>query len=140
VVLVKLTTALRGFQYDLARRFRAWLKTVTRHAWSDFLDERRRNGIAGAEEARFTSLAARDDLELRLANLYDQERLQLAMAQVRPRVDPHTWEAFHLTAVEGLTGTQAASRLSIPVASLFVAKHRVLKMLCTEVRRHGDED
>ena len=42
-VLVKLFAALRKFQYDPARSFRAWLKTVTQHAWIDFVGARRRD-------------------------------------------------------------------------------------------------
>jgi RNA polymerase sigma factor (sigma-70 family) len=42
-VLVKLFAALRKFQYDPSRSFRAWLKTVTQHAWSDFVSARRRD-------------------------------------------------------------------------------------------------
>src|SRR5438046_2121510 len=34
-VLAKLTVRLRHFRYDRSRSFRAWLKTVTRRAWSD---------------------------------------------------------------------------------------------------------
>ncbi len=41
-VLVKLFAALRKFQYDPNRSFRAWLKTVAQHAWSDFVSARRR--------------------------------------------------------------------------------------------------
>src|SRR5687767_1486677 len=41
-VLLKLATRMRDFEYDPGRSFRAWLKTVTQHAWSDFRDSQRR--------------------------------------------------------------------------------------------------
>ena len=63
------------------------------------------------------------------------------MLQVRGRVAEPTWEAFRLTALEGLSGTEASRRLNMPVASVFVSKHRVQKMLREEVHRlGGDED
>src|SRR5215216_2109392 len=39
-VLLKLAEKMQSFVYDPTRSFRAWLKTVTRHAWSDFWDGR----------------------------------------------------------------------------------------------------
>src|SRR4051812_26981460 len=35
-VLLRLATRMREFRYDPSRSFRGWLKTLTRHAWSDF--------------------------------------------------------------------------------------------------------
>src|SRR5436190_15592130 len=40
-VLLKLARQLTGFAYDPAKSFRAWLKTLTRHALADFLDSRK---------------------------------------------------------------------------------------------------
>jgi RNA polymerase sigma-70 factor (ECF subfamily) len=140
MVLAKLVTALHKFHYDPSRSFRAWLKTVTRHAWSDFLDQRRRTGGLDVDGTRFASLEARDDLERRVGELHDQELLEAAMTRVQPRVEPQTWEAFRLTALEGLTGAEAGQRLHMPVANVFVAKHRTQNMLRDEVRRlAGDE-
>jgi RNA polymerase sigma-70 factor (ECF subfamily) len=51
------------------------------------------------------------------------------------RVQPHTWEAFVLTAVEGLSGAEAASRLGMQVGAVYVARGKVQRMLQEEVRR-----
>src|SRR6478736_4140687 len=40
-VLVKLSRKLATFAYDPSRSFRAWLKTVTRHAWADLQEARK---------------------------------------------------------------------------------------------------
>ena len=47
IVLLKLARRMKDFTYDPGRSFRAWLKTVTHHAWQDY---RRRpaDGHAGA--------------------------------------------------------------------------------------------
>jgi RNA polymerase sigma-70 factor (ECF subfamily) len=66
---------------------------------------------------------------------FDLELLELATNRVRGRVEPHTWEAFRLTAVDGLSGAEAASRLDMPVASVFKAKSNVQKMLHEEIAR-----
>src|SRR5881409_1150777 len=43
-VLLKLAAKMRAFTYDPARSFRGWLRTLAHHAWSDFLESRRRPG------------------------------------------------------------------------------------------------
>ncbi len=105
-VLVKLLAAIRKFQYDPGRSFRGWLKTVTEHALSDFVATRRRapHSTAALIEDVAASVEARADLEQRLDDAFNAEVLDLAMHRVKQRVKTATWEAFHLTAVEGLSG------------------------------------
>src|SRR5262249_25349845 len=59
-VLVKLVTRMRTFDYDRARSFRAWLKTVTYHAWRDYVHGQQRAGQGSGDSA---VLAALDSLE-----------------------------------------------------------------------------
>src|SRR5262249_46320385 len=140
-VLVKLFAALRKFQYDPSRSFRAWLKTVTQHAWLDFVAARRRDPEHAASriDTLTGSAEAQLDLERRLEDAFDRELRELAMHRVQKRTKPANWDAFHLTAVEGLSGAEAAKRLGIPVAHVFVAKHRIQKLLQEEVRSLKNE-
>ena len=141
-VLVRLVEKLRSFDYDPARSFRAYLKTLTHYAWCDFLEARRRPDVGSGDSAVLEALAsaeARDDLAGRLQREFDQEVLELATERVRLRVEPHTWGAFRLTALEGQSGADAAARLGMKVASLFAAKSKVQRMLQDEVRQiQGD--
>jgi RNA polymerase sigma-70 factor (ECF subfamily) len=141
-VLVKLFAALRKFRYDPAQSFRAWLKTVTQHAWSDFIAARRRRpGQTSRIDTIVDSTEAQSDLERQLDDAFDRELLEVAMHRIKTRVKPATWEAFHLTAFEGLSGADAAQRLQMPVGHVFVAKHRIQKMLQEEVRTlKGERD
>jgi RNA polymerase sigma factor (sigma-70 family) len=133
-VLVKLTDKMSNFRYDPSRCFRAWLKTITQHAWSDLITSRYR-GVEGKLIPMLTSLEARADLEKRIEETFDRELLDLAIVRVQERVAPPTWEAFRLTAMERRSGVEASHILRIPVASVFVAKHRVQKMLKQEIDR-----
>jgi RNA polymerase sigma factor (sigma-70 family) len=136
-VLLKLATKLRDFAYDPSRSFRAWLKTVAQHAWLDFLNARQRAGQGSGDTlmlTRLQSVEARDDLLGRLEAAFDQELLQEAVARVRLRIAPQTWEAFRLTAQEGLPGAEVAARIGMQAAQVYVAKRRVQKMLQDEVR------
>jgi RNA polymerase sigma-70 factor (ECF subfamily) len=142
IVLVRLAERMRTFAYDPSRSFRGWLRTLTRHAWSDFVEARQRGGRAsgdGENDAALQMLPARDDLVARLEGQFDQEILEEATACVRLRVDPPTWQAFQLLAMDGLTGAEAARRLQRTVAAVFKAKSRVQSMLRDEIARlEGD--
>jgi RNA polymerase sigma-70 factor (ECF subfamily) len=138
IVLLKLAQKMREFTYDPSRSFRGWLKTLAHHAWSDFLESRQRPGLGSGDsrvQGVLSSIAARDDLVQQLKAEFDRELLEEAMARVRLRVAPQTWQAFTLTALDGLSGAAAAERIPMQVAQVFVAKRRVQKMLQEEVAR-----
>jgi RNA polymerase sigma-70 factor (ECF subfamily) len=143
MVLTRLAERMRTFAYDPSKSFRGWLRTLTRHAWSDFVEARQRGGRASGDETAdecLQTLPARDDLVARLEEQFDREVLEEATARVRLRVDPASWDAFHLMAVEGLSGAEAAQRLDKPVAGVFKAKTRVQAMLRDEIARlEGNE-
>jgi RNA polymerase sigma-70 factor (ECF subfamily) len=69
----------------------------------------------------------------RLNEAFDHELLEEAVARVRLRVAPQSWQAFQLTAQEGLSGAEAGVRIGMQAAQVFVAKRRVQKMLREEV-------
>ena len=143
-VLLKLAVKLPSFQYDPSRSFRFWLRTLTYHAWADFLSER--EGVASGHPSEWAALAtaeAREDLLRRIEDEFDLELLEQAMAQVRGRVEPGTWEAFRLTALEGVPAAEAARRLGKQVANVYVLRSNVQKLLqaaVAELEAAGEKD
>src|SRR5262249_4645650 len=134
-VLVKLAQKMGTFEYDPARRFRGWLKTITHHALSDFVEARRKPGQGTRDDAVagvLDSLEARDDLVRHLAEEFDRELFEEALRHVQGQVPPHHWEAFRLTALEGLAGAEAAAKLGMKVATLFTTKSKVQKLVQQE--------
>jgi RNA polymerase sigma factor (sigma-70 family) len=139
-VLARLAVRMRDFSYDPERSFRAWLETVARHAWGAFETARRRPGAGSGDSGvqdQLLSVAARDDLLARLGEAFDRDLLEEATRRVRSRVQPRTWEAFRLTAEQGLSGAAAAERIGMRVSQVYVAKKRVQEMLREEVRNLG---
>jgi RNA polymerase sigma-70 factor (ECF subfamily) len=133
-VLVKLLRALQTFHYDPHESFRAWLKTVTHHAWRDLVRGRRQIAVGGKREVDpLETLEARDDLSSTLESAYEQELLDEALVRIRERVQPHTWDAFWLTTYGGLSGAEAAARLGMPITSIYKAKSNIQKLLEVEV-------
>ncbi len=135
IVLLKMSEKLAEFTYDPERSFRAWLRKVTLNAWKKLADRQRRAGQVSGLADEDSLLAARDDLVARLEEEFDRELLEHASARVRLRVEPHTWDAFRLTALEGQSGAEVAAQLHMKVATVFVARSKVQKMLQEEIRR-----
>ena len=79
-------------------------------------------------------LEVREDLVKRIEVEFDLELLEEARSRVRKRVDPRTWEAYDLTAVQGLSGIDVADRLGMSVANVFKARSNVLLKLREEVK------
>src|SRR5262249_18369211 len=137
-VLLKLAAKMRSFQYDPSGSFRAWLKTVTHHAWSDYVTGRQRPGLgSGSREVEdlLQQVTAGEELSAHLKDEFDHELLEESRLRVQGRVDARTWEAFRRTALENGSGAEVAAELSMTVAAVFKAKSRVLKMLQDEVRQ-----
>ena len=141
-VLLKLAEKMQTFDYDRERSFRAWLKTVSRNAWSDFWSARKAVVAAGGSQAveLLHTVEAREDLVQRLNEEFDRELLDEAAARVRQRVTPRTWEAFERTAVQGQSGAEAAAALDMKVATVFVARSKVQKMLQEEIRKMDEPE
>ena len=137
-VFLKLSGRMQDFKYDPQGSFRAWLKTVTHNAWHDCLCKKRRVGRgSGSTSAmeRLAAIEAKDDLTRRMEDAADQELLKEAAARVRLRIEPRTWDAFHMLAVEGKSGAEAAELLGMKVATVFVARSKVKRMLREELAR-----
>jgi RNA polymerase sigma-70 factor (ECF subfamily) len=135
-VLLRVARQMRAFEYQQGKSCRAWFKTLTRRALSEWFEAARRPGRGTGHssiQAVLDSVEARADLIARVEAEFDLELLEVAADRVKSRVDPSTWEAFHLTAVEGFSGAEAAERTRLKVANVFVAKGRVQKMLKEEL-------
>jgi RNA polymerase sigma-70 factor (ECF subfamily) len=137
-VLVDLARQMRTFEYRPSGRFRAWLRTVAYRAWCDLLEGRKASAVGSGDTGVLRvleSVEARDDLLRQLAEECDRELLEEAMKRAQPRVEPQTWEAFRLTALEHQSGAEVANRLGIAVTAVFKAKSRVQKMLQEELQQ-----
>jgi RNA polymerase sigma-70 factor (ECF subfamily) len=124
IVFLKLVQKMRSFVYDRSGSFRSWLKTVTFRAWRDYADAHVPH--KGLDTGK---IEAGESLVQHLEEEFDLELLQGAMALVKERVKPKTWDAWRLLTLEEQSGHEVAARLDMTVAAAFMAKSRVQALI-----------
>ena len=136
-VLMRLTQKLPQFKYDPSKSFRGWLKTLTHHAWHDFVTEagyRTRGSGDTSVLNQLQSVEAHEDLAARIEATFDKELLEMALVRARTRVADTTWQAFKLAALDGVAPQAVADQLGVRVSQVYLAKHRVQKLVQEEIR------
>ena len=136
-VLLRLTAKLPQFKYDPSKSFRGWLKTLTHHAWHDFVTEagyRTRGSGDTSVLDQLQTVEAREDLAARVEATFDKELLEMALVRARGRVADTTWQAFKLAALDGVAPQTVADQLGVRVSQVYLAKHRVQKLVQEEIR------
>ena len=120
-------------------RFRAWLRCVARNIAVNLLTRRPHGtvGYGGLEpDATLVAIPAPDnDVSNEFDLEYGREVYRWAAEQVREAVATETWQAFHLTHVEGASIPDAAARLGVTVGQVYVARSRVMSRLREAVRQ-----
>ncbi|GAB5403167.1 MAG: sigma-70 family RNA polymerase sigma factor [Aureliella sp.] len=129
-VLLKLLDHMRRFEYQPSRgSFRGWLKTVTVNAARDCGRKIARHPAGAEGLSGVCDPGAWDELADRIDTEYRSELLKQASALVERRVQSSTWQAYKLTAIDGISASDAASILKVKVADVYVSKSRVIRKL-----------
>lgn len=122
---------------DTPGGFRAWLYTIARNLTVNALARGGRHRGAG-DTATFELLNAaperREETSLFTIE-YRREAFARAAEAVRDEVQPATWLAFWLTAVEGVDIEAAAARLHVSIGVVYAARSRVLARLRAKVEQ-----
>jgi RNA polymerase sigma-70 factor (ECF subfamily) len=143
-VLLSIARRVPDWESDPQRaRFRTWLGRVVRNAALNALSRRKPDRGAGGTSALIliNGKAADDcddsevlDLEAR------REAFRCVADQIRAEFQPKTWEAFWLTAVDGLGAAEAAKQTGKSIGAVYVARCRVMARFQEKVRTLcGDE-
>ena len=128
-----LVCCLKSFEYEPGKgRFRGYLKTVTHRLMAEMKEKLTRTPACDHQEM-LVEIEAGQDLEERLAAMFDLELLDQAKERVRGRVAPRTWSAYVGTAEECRKPAEVARELGMKVGAVFQAKHSVITQLRREV-------
>jgi len=137
-VLVKVWRQAASFRYDPSKTFRGYLRRVVLTSVCDWADQAKRRpqlASGGPVGRLLDDLPAREDLVARLERAYDTELLATAMQEVEQRVEPHTWAAFQMLALEHRSGAEVADRLGMQANTAYVARKKVQRMIRDAIAR-----
>jgi RNA polymerase sigma factor (sigma-70 family) len=140
-VLHSVISAIEKFTSSRPERFRSWLFTLAHRRLYDFGIRRRRETPGSGDTGVLMQL--HEQPAPHEEDLWEREwqmrTFAWAAEKVRAQVAESTWLAFWWTAVEGMSGKEAAARLKMTVANVFMAKSRVMFKLKEEVAAATDE-
>lgn len=134
--------------------FRAWLFTITRNRLNTHFEKQRRQPLSGSDLAgsnfagndtvQYEMLTQTADKRDELSDAWDREHMRQlaarALQEVEPEVEPQTWNAFRMTAIENISASQAAEKLGMSTGAVYVAKSRVTARLRTIIERLQAEE
>ena len=141
---------LPGFHYDpKICSFKTWLLRLTR--WRIIDQLRKRSPAQPLPDPAFdddrTATAYLDrlaggaapDLEKVWSEEWEKLVLAEALERVKRQVRPEHYQIFDLYALKGMTVSEVAKLLSVSVAQVYLAKHRVAKLVRKEVLKLEQE-
>jgi RNA polymerase sigma-70 factor (ECF subfamily) len=119
------------FRYDPnLGRFRDWLRTVVGNAVAEYrrAPAQRIRGHGGLEEP-LPELPADDPADQHWDKAFEESLLAALLEVVRREVTPETYQAFELTTLEELSGSQVARLTGLSRNAVYLARRRVLHRL-----------
>ena len=142
-VLASVATAIERWEVDSQRaRFRTWLRRVANNAIVNALTRGKPDRGSGDSDVKdlLHGHPARDGADSALVRLeVRREILSWAAKQLREEFQSATWDAFWLTAVEGLAVQDAAEQLGKTMGSVYAARSRVMRRLKEKIEEFEQE-
>lgn len=142
-VLWEMARRITGFQYDPAKSFRGWLRTLHHSRLLDFLKAEKRRRAHDKQSVR---VRPQTHQECVLPALEEESPLEASeketpstfvnamtiQQRVQDRVSVQTWTIFSEIAINGQSIADTAKRHEMRYASAFAAYSRVCRMLRQE--------
>lgn len=137
--LIAVVSSLPKFEHRGAGSFRGWMKTIARRCFAQLVHHYTRNPASGAAKIENIDVACE-----KLVDNFDQEAqrelFDLSAAAVKERVAETTWQAFEMSAIQGVPGSEVAEKLGIQIANVYVARGRVQRMISEMIIKLDGEE
>jgi RNA polymerase sigma-70 factor (ECF subfamily) len=127
--------ALPNFQREQSGdSFRGWLRVISQNKLYDHFRRRGRSPQPLDHSGGVHPAAASDTSEATSTPAAEHVQLvRRALSLVRTEFTEATWQAFWLTAIEGLSAADAGAKLSLTAGAVRQAKYKVLRRLRSEL-------
>jgi RNA polymerase sigma-70 factor (ECF subfamily) len=136
-VFMSVAADIQHQQSNRPGAFRKWLFTIVQRRASDHCRRNKRQPRAAGDtrtQEMFAQLPdERADLEQQWDHAYLRHLFSKAAKVVKKDIEAKTWDAFCRTTIQQEAAQSVASRLKMSVASVYMAKRRVLKRIEQQV-------
>lgn len=128
-----------GFDYDPSKgRFKAWLRTI---ALNHMKNLARGGGDVQGDTAVYANDAATGDSpEATFDKLWMEEHLAYCLKAIREEVEPKTFEAFQLYALEEKSPEEVCAQVGLEPAQLYRIKYKMTQRLGEKMRELLGDD
>ncbi|MCA9192042.1 MAG: RNA polymerase sigma factor [Planctomycetales bacterium] len=141
VFLAVAQSLTKWLQREDRGRFRSWLLRIARNETINMLTRRVTRSLGDDGDTGWQQLLDIPDVDAvsSLIDLeYERAVFKWAAERVQQSVAPHTWQAFWLTHVEGLSVEDAAKRLQTRAGNIHFGRSRVMARIRELVIQYED--
>ena len=118
------------FKYDPAHgRFRHYLRKIIRYQAIKIFKQRKNHESIDDENSAVHSLPSDDILDAAWDEEWNKHLLNMAMTELKGRVQPETFVAFEMYAIQNRKVEDVAEFLNLSVSSVYTAKSRCISTL-----------
>jgi RNA polymerase sigma-70 factor (ECF subfamily) len=126
----------------LRGRFRDWLGRISRNLTINVLTRHKHQVWGTGDTNMQRRLEAESDSAADVSRMFEaeyrREVFRFAAERVRRSIKETTWQAFWMTAIEGVAIPEAASKLGLSVGSVYIARSRAMARLREAVARYEE--
>jgi RNA polymerase sigma-70 factor (ECF subfamily) len=141
--VISVARNIEGFRYDPALcSFKTWMLRLTRWRIINQLKKRGRECVANSPQAMTDApdLPPQEvpfgfELEAVWDREWEKNLLDAALERVKQQVPADQFQIFDLYCIEGWPAQQIARTLRVNVGRVYLAKHRVSRLLKKEIQR-----
>jgi RNA polymerase sigma factor (sigma-70 family) len=139
-VLSAVADGIQGFKPDKGRaRFRTWLCRIASNQTITMFRRRKPDTARGGTTALAVLERQMRDEATELELNYRREAFRMLARRARMEFEEATWQAFWMTAVEGISVEETARSLGRTVGSIYTARSRIIHRLQEMARAYERE-
>ena len=142
--IIVVAKKMKDFTYDRAiDSFKGWLLYLTRKRIAlEYRRKERERVTSGSSELTDWTLEANDlpdpagfDLQSVWEQEWERNLWEAAIARVKKEVTAQQFQMFDLYTIKEKSAQEVARQLNVPVAQVYLAKHRISSLLKKELTR-----
>ena len=141
--VISVAKTIKEFEYDPGRcRFKSWLRHLTQKRIADCFRKRPREQLLPrtvsddtARTAAIERVPSEDNLESIWEEEWQKRLLDAAIERVKTQVSAEQYQMFDFYVLKKMPARKVTAALGTSVGQLYLAKHRISKLIKKEVRR-----